>query len=447
MPYGAAVLFVAAATATVFISSRILSAPYLVPLMMGVGVSSLLGLGPGCLAAVLATLASDYFFIPPVMQLNFDHFTLFAAANYALAILIARTGAAVVRRTIARSVLFESFVLGGDDRTLVGRLDGAVDGEIFGWAIDKDQPLVPPKVNIYVDSRPLGEVLPIWYRPDVGQHAFYFDLASVCPENTYVRVEARFSTPQPLANSPVAVRIPPRSKNRALRTVLFMHVAKTAGTAFREAIVQNYKQSEIAYIYPDPPGFLLPRLEDLPLAQRARTRFAVGHFQYGLHALFPQESTYVTIVRDPVRRVISHFRYLLPGLRPPPGVNLASLLIEMLERRHTVNLDNLMVRCFSGVWDGRFPPGHVTREVYELAVHNLRTYFSFVGFQEYAKEAYATLRKQFGWNASASLEAINRGEGADLEAFESARPAIEHFNRWDCELYQEIRRVFPLHVS
>ncbi len=291
----------------------------------------------------------------------------------------------------------------------MGRLDGGFDGEIFGWALDRNEPSVPPKVNIYVDSRPVGEVLPVWYRPDVGQHAFFFDLTSVCAATGSAQVEAKFSNPQPLANSPLELVIPSRSQTQRSPAVLFMHIPKTAGTAFREAIITNYRASEVGYIYPDPPGFLLSQLENLPLAQRAKLRFVIGHFLFGLHTSFPQESTYVTIVRDPVRRVISHFYYLLAEFGPT-NKELASLLVEILERQQTVNLDNLMVRCFSGVPAAQVPPGAVDRGVYEIAAHNLQTQFKFVGYQEYSDEAYAALRKQFGWTGRASLKTVNTGK-------------------------------------
>ena len=75
-------------------------------------------------------------------------------------------------------------------------------------------------------------------------------------------------------------------------------------------MVGNYKHSQVAYLYPHPPGFLVSDLGLLPLEQRARFRLVMGHFQYGIHEFLPQEYTYVTIVRDPVERVISHYNYL-----------------------------------------------------------------------------------------------------------------------------------------
>jgi hypothetical protein len=220
-----------------------------------------------------------------------------------------------------------------------------------------------------------------------------------------------------------------------------MHLPKTAGTAFREAIVGNYKASEVAYLYPDPPGFLPCDFGLLPLEQRARFRLVVGHYHYGVHQFLPQKSTYITIVRDPVRRVISHFRYLMEPQKALGGAS-PSLLAELLERGATVNLDNLMVRCFSGVVKGDVPPGHVNREVYERAVHNLRTSFKFVGYQERSYQAYAALQARFGWNHQAALDSVNRGVFDD-QRFDSVRKLIEHSNRWDCQLYAEIRRLFP----
>jgi hypothetical protein len=222
-----------------------------------------------------------------------------------------------------------------------------------------------------------------------------------------------------------------------------MHIAKTAGTAFREAIVENYKRSEVAYLYPDPPGLLSDNLALLTLDQCASLRLVIGHFQYGIHRFFPQQSSYVTIVRDPVARLISQFRYSLE--QQPDGDGLKddspARLIEVLERRESVTLDNHMVRCFGGVSEKDFPPGHIDKQVYELAVNNLKT-FCFVGYQEASAEAYAVLQCRFHWKPE-PLKVANRSALPPAKNYESVRTAIESFNRWDCQLYSEIRRLFP----
>src|SRR5205814_3759067 len=93
-------------------------------------------------------------------------------------------------------------------------------------------------------------------------------------------------------------------------TVLFMHIPKTAGSAFRRAISANYRESEIAYVYPTRPGFLVSDLRELPLEQRRAFRLVVGHFQFGVHEALPQDAQYITIVREPSTRVLSQYAYL-----------------------------------------------------------------------------------------------------------------------------------------
>jgi Domain of unknown function (DUF4118)/Sulfotransferase family len=434
----------------IFYSEQVLHAPYLVSFMGAVAVSALFGLIPGFIAIILATLASDFFFIPPLLKLNLDRLTWLAAANYGLALIAVQVSIRVLgskgRDQKVKFALLTALQepLNGnyehaETKRLLGRLDGDVGGEIYGWAYDANEPSKPPKITVYVEDRPVGEVLPVWHRDDIGPHCFYFDLSQCCGPGAS-QIEAKFPNGVRLRNSPLKVEIPVRSGAASSEAVLFMHIPKTAGTAFREAIVGNYRPSQVAYLYPDPPGFLPGEFGSLPLEQRARFRLVLGHYHYGVHRFLPQKSTYISIVRDPVRRVISHFRYLIEPEKGPDNAS-PSLLAELLERSTTVNLDNLMVRCFSGVVKADVPPGRVNRDVYDLAVHNLRTSFKFVGYQERSDEAYAALQAQFGWNRRAALDVVNRG-GSDDGRFESVRKTIEHFNRWDCQLYAEIRRLY-----
>jgi hypothetical protein len=326
---------------------------------------------------------------------------------------------------------------------LLGRLDGCLEGELYGWALNAMELSTAPKITIHVDGRLMAEVLPVQYRPDIGKHCFYFDLSGSCALNQTVQVGARFSGGRLLSNSPLILTIPPHSANRPSETVLFMHIAKTAGTAFREAIAENYRQSEIAYLYPDPPGLLTYKLELLPLEQRRAFRLVIGHFQYGMHDLFPQECQYVTIVRKPFARIVSHFRYILEKTEAPGMSDSADSLVEMLERHATVNLDNLLTRCFSGVDEKDVLPGNVDQAVYSLAVEHLNTRFSFVGHQERPDEAYSMLQRKFNWKPRFTLEKVNRSRFPHNQDYEPARKAIEHFNQWDCQLYAEICRLFP----
>jgi hypothetical protein len=278
-----------------------------------------------------------------------------------------------------------------------------------------------------------------------GRHGFYVDLSGYTSAEKEAVVEARFSHPRLLANSPIASSIRPHIERRQ-PTVLFMHVPRTAGTAFRDAITPNYRQAEIAYLYPDPPGFLVENLSLLPLQQRRGFRLVIGHFRYGVHAWLPQESIYVSVVRHPLSRVIS--QYLFVGQTQPALVTENGRRLELeqvLERKNSVDFDNAMVRYFGGVDDKEVPPGMVNREVYERAVHHLRTRFAYVGNQEAAQESYRALRERFEWMAKPELEPLNLATYAvKLMHDEKLRKVVEHYNPWDYLLYEEVLRLFPI---
>jgi hypothetical protein len=118
-------------------------------------------------------------------------------------------------------------------------------------------------------------------------------------------------------------------------------------------------------------------------------------------------------------------------------------LAEMLESNRTVNLDNLMVRCFSGVGEDDVPAGQVDKSVYDLAVRHMQTQFSYVGYQDRANEAYAAMQAKFNWKPREALGVVNRGVRPSETCDEATRQIVEHFNRWDCQLYMEIRKLFP----
>src|SRR4029077_19038614 len=105
--------------------------------------------------------------------------------------------------------------------------------------------------------------------------------------------------------------------------LLFMHIQKTSGTAFRDAISANYRRSELLFVYPDPPGVWHEGFQRIPEPQRKSFKCITGHFVFGIHNALDGPSTYVTILRDPVIRVVSNYYHLVssqsPEIRTPRG--------------------------------------------------------------------------------------------------------------------------------
>jgi Sulfotransferase family len=332
-----------------------------------------------------------------------------------------------------------------------GQLDGIRDGEVYGWAMDCDNPASPVLVTISIDARPVAEVAAVYYRGDLetrlqcsGSYGFFADLSSKVPAEREALVEARTANGQLLQKSPWRMRIPARRREDG-PAVLFMHIPKTAGIAFREAITPNYRESEIAYLYGTAPGFLVTDLRRLPLEQRRELRFVIGHFRYGIHHDLPGEAQYVSMVREPAARMLSNYAFLErtgPELLREGERKLS--LDELLEKKPHVHFDNVLVRYFGSVDDNEFPAGTINRELYEKALYYLQTGVAYVGHQESAGVAYAWLKQRFGWSARAELGIVNAG-GSRADDSERARirKLMENLNRWDCLLYEQILRLYP----
>ncbi len=416
--------------------------------------TGIFGLVAGLLTAAAAALTLDFFYLPPIFGLSFNSLTgRVWAAFVALA-----AGTHILERRLSARIRSEL----KPELGMHGSLDGVVDGELYGWAFDADHPAEPVIVTISLDRHPVAAVAAVHYRSDVaaamncsGRHGFHIDLSPYLPNASGAEPEAqreawidvRLPNGQPVTDAPALLRVSAVKPRPPRPTVLFMHIPKTAGTAFREAIAANYLQSEIAYLYPSPPGFLVSDLRALPIEQRRAYRVVIGHYQFGMHEALPQSSEYITVVRHPAARVLSQYAFSqqtqpeLTTFRDGRPVSLP----EIFEKRLTVDFDNAMVRCFSGVDERACPPGHLTRSVYEQAVHNLRTFFTFVGHQESSAEAYAWLRQNYGWSAVQDLPVVNLGPLRDKRGMdESLESAIRYYNSWDYLLYEEIGRVFPL---
>jgi len=102
------------------------------------------------------------------------------------------------------------------------------------------------------------------------------------------------------------------------RTAIFLHIGKTAGWTLRQILYRNVPRRQVMRVRPPmqrPRGFLndepLRTFAALPEAERARPRLLVSHMIFGIHEFVPGESTYFTMLREPVARALSQYRHVL----------------------------------------------------------------------------------------------------------------------------------------
>jgi hypothetical protein len=177
--------------------------------------------------------------------------------------------------------------------------------------------------------------------------------------------------------------------------LVFVHIPKTAGTTLRGVILWKYRHQEdhVIQLYGDRPS---EELQRMPAQVRNRARMVIGHFSYGIHKYFSQECTYLTILRDPVERVLASFRWMIrrPG-HPYYDPRKRDLGLEAFvsnpEQKGSV--ENGQTRLIAGV---ESEDVDVSEKHLHTATRNLE-HFVLAGLTERFDESLLLLHRNLGW--------------------------------------------------
>jgi Sulfotransferase family len=229
--------------------------------------------------------------------------------------------------------------------------------------------------------------------------------------------------------------------------LLFMHLPKTGGTAIRTALLDVYADRDVGLIYEA--GELdgaMSREQFASLSDEEIRRFAMiaGHFAFGLHRRSRPDSRYVTIVRDPVDRVVSlfyHFR-TLPGIRFGGRSHRErwrmrlrrTTIVDWVFAQGRVDADNLMVRNIAGARRVAF--GHCTQGMLEDALGNIDRWFAAVLVQDDMVGSARVLEQVIG-RSMPSIDQVNHNpKRPALAAIDPGAVArIRELNQFDQQLH------------
>ena len=179
------------------------------------------------------------------------------------------------------------------------------------------------------------------------------------------------------------------------------------------------------------------QMEAIPLEKRESARLLCGHMPYGAHRHMPRRCRYVTILRDPVARVISVYKYILRArshvLHVPvvdDDVSLEEYIESGMDEGQT---ENSQTRQLSG---RQF--GALDRDALADAQRNLES-FLVVGLTERFEETFVLMRRSLKLRRPLY---ITRNVSAQLEISQRAVALIRERNDLDLDLYMFARHRF-----
>lgn len=239
-----------------------------------------------------------------------------------------------------------------------------------------------------------------------------------------------------------------RQKNSLSGTLIFLHIPKTAGSTFTALLKRLYDESVIYQIKPPFYNKELSRLKNLPIDQKIKAKLIVGHMPFGIHKYFPSSCGYITILRKPVERVISHYYFVKSDRKHPLHriVNSQRMsLSEYVQSKISAEIQNGQTRILCGLdevpWFG--PYADACPEAAFIAARRNLNSFKFVGLQESFSESVALLNKQFGWSLPFNFKSVNitRKKNYQELSLNDIR-TVEKYNEYDIELYRIARSLF-----
>lgn len=236
--------------------------------------------------------------------------------------------------------------------------------------------------------------------------------------------------------------------------LIFLHIPKTGGTTLNRILERQY--STTAY-YEDQvtDGDMNCREGVLALTELQKQEFRVfsGHFSFGIQDILPHPSWMITLLRDPVERLLSQYAHVA---RQPDhflhqhlaGENERQVSLSAFLRADFVEADNAQVRALAGPDATGLPFGGCNEDVLEQAKKNIAEGVAVAGLTERFDETLVLLMQQFNWISPCYLrQRVGENRLHQSDVLPEDWPYITQMTQWDRKLYDFAAAGFEQRIA
>lgn len=177
--------------------------------------------------------------------------------------------------------------------------------------------------------------------------------------------------------------------------IVFLHIAKAGGTTLRRVFKQMYSESEIYEIVSR--GKMtrqnIEKFINIPEKDKVNIKLLMGHYSYGIHQYLSPKAKYVSMLRHPVKRVVSGYNYAKSNPNHFLYQKTKSITISDFLQLPEVREDrNRMVQRIAGVeWN------ELNDDAFAVAKNNIEKNFIALGIMECFNDSLLLFKKVLNW--------------------------------------------------
>ena len=222
------------------------------------------------------------------------------------------------------------------------------------------------------------------------------------------------------------------------KKLIYVHIPKTGGSTLQSILIRQYGKNHF---------FRINRrntLADFLEVDKTNINLLVGHFPFDYHKHFNESNNiqYLSLIREPVSRLISNYYHILSRPNNPHHQALTEQtnnIKEFVEQDINKKTENCYVRFFSNNIDT--PHNSCTKQMLEKAKKNIEQYFPIVGITEMYDESLIMMKNHYQWEqpyyAKKNKARIKYNIKTDID--EDSINTIKQYNQLDIELYNWVK--------
>jgi len=224
---------------------------------------------------------------------------------------------------------------------------------------------------------------------------------------------------------------------------IHLHIPKTGGTTLRDIIQYQYKSTKILTI----PTLSESKniINNLSHNRMKYLDIIQGHLQYGIHEKLNRNIKYFTIIRDPIKRILSTYYYIINQPNNPQNLSNAKKTMSIYDYINSgINpfLINGQTQLIAGNECSIDDPYIKSSELLEIAKNNINENFIFAGITEKFDESILLLKRMLNWKSPYYSKANQTKNKPDYNKIDiNVRDFIKEHNQLDIDLYNYVRKL------